>query len=222
MKGMLQQQGTRRVTPARVRAFGGMAPHTREAGFTLVEMLVSIALFSVVMLVCTGSLLALVAANKKAQALHSVMENLNIATDSMVRAVRMGSAYHCGSLGDPSTTRDCTSGDSYFWFEPFNGWPGEEVYYFADDGNGIGRLYRAESTQSGVAANPSTGVPVTSAEVNLTSVQFFVYGSTPQEGTQPKVVIIFKGEANTGNASDPTSQTSFTVQATASQRALDL
>src|SRR3989344_8697452 len=52
-------------------------------GFTLVEMIVAIALFSIVMVVSVGALLALVTANRKAQALQSVMNNLNIALDGM-------------------------------------------------------------------------------------------------------------------------------------------
>src|SRR3989344_5257439 len=64
-----------------------------QRGFTLVEMIVAIALFSVVMIVCVGALLALVNANRKAQALQSVMNNLNIALDGMVRSVRMGNSY---------------------------------------------------------------------------------------------------------------------------------
>ena len=62
-----------------------------DSGFTLVEMIVAVALFAVVMLISVAALLALVDANRKAQALQSVMNNLNIALDGMVRSVRMGS-----------------------------------------------------------------------------------------------------------------------------------
>ena len=48
--------------------------YRQQDGFTLIEMLVSIALFAIVMVVCVGALLSLVTANKKAQALESVMK----------------------------------------------------------------------------------------------------------------------------------------------------
>jgi len=70
----------------------------RSHGFTLIEMIVAVGLFSIVMLVSISALLSLVDANRKAQALQSVMNNLNIAVDGMVREIREGSNYRCGSI----------------------------------------------------------------------------------------------------------------------------
>ena len=75
--------------------------YTDSRGFSLIEMIVAVALFAVVMLVAVGALLALVDANRKARALESVMNNLNITLDSMVRAMRMGSAFNCNSTAIP-------------------------------------------------------------------------------------------------------------------------
>src|SRR3954463_4374930 len=88
-------------------------------GFTLVEMIVAVALFSVVMLVCVGALLALVGANRKVHALQSVMNNLNVTLDGMVRSIRMGSTFDgsgacAGNSGGP---KDCTSGGTQFSYE---------------------------------------------------------------------------------------------------------
>ncbi|MEK7093249.1 MAG: type II secretion system protein, partial [Patescibacteria group bacterium] len=94
-------------------------------GFTLIEMIVSVGLFAVVMIICVAALLSLVDANKKAQAIQSVMNNLNVAVDGMVRSIRMGTNYHCGTdlsvtSGLPSS-RDCAyPGESFFQFEPFH------------------------------------------------------------------------------------------------------
>ena len=186
-------------------------------GFTLIEMMVAVALFSVVMLVTTGALLALVDANRKAQALHSVMENLNVAVDGMVRAMRIGSSYHCGEVGTITTPADCTTfGGTFLAFEPYGGSGSSSAdqreYWFAQDADGIGRLY--ESSNGG-----ATSYPMTAKEVNLTSVVFYVSGTTVQDTTQPKVIVIIKGTAGSEKLK---TQTSFTIQATASQRALDL
>ena len=67
---------------------------TTRSGFTLIEMLVSIALFAIVMVVCVGALLSLVGANKKAEALESAMNNLNISLDDMVRNAREGTGFN--------------------------------------------------------------------------------------------------------------------------------
>ena len=86
----------------------------RARGFTLIEMIVSVGLFAIVMLVCVGALLSLVNANRKAQALQSVMNNLNIALDGIVRNAREGSDYDgsaaCSGNSD-SSPKDCTSGE---------------------------------------------------------------------------------------------------------------
>ena len=83
-------------------------------------MIIAVALFSIVMLVCVSALLSLVAANRKAQALQSVMNNLNITLDGMARNIRMGSNYHCGASGTLTQTADCAnSGDVSLAFEPY-------------------------------------------------------------------------------------------------------
>ena len=92
----------------------------RSAGFTLVEMIVAVALFAVVMLVSVGALLSLTAANRKAQALQSVINNLNVALDGMVRSIRMGSDYHCGG-GTYALPQDCAVGGTALAFEAFGG-----------------------------------------------------------------------------------------------------
>ncbi len=183
-----------------------------ERGFTLVEMIVAVALFAVVMLVCVGALLALVNANRKAQALQSVMNNLNIALDGTVRAIREGSNFHCGG-GSYTTPTDCTNGDSTFAFEPYGNTSSDVpwVYTFAHDSNGRGRIYKSENGNSPVA--------ITAPEVSIEDMEFYVVGTTRKDSVQPKVVIVIKGTAGTVGSS---ARTTFHIQATAVQRLLDL
>ncbi len=76
--------------PKRSRGGGG--------GFTLVEMMVALAIFSIVAVVALGALVKIVSANHKAQTLQASMTNLNFALDSMSREIRVGTGYFC----DPS------------------------------------------------------------------------------------------------------------------------
>lgn len=57
-------------------------------GFTLIEIMVSVALFAIVVTVSMGALLTVVDTNRKAQTLQLVMNNLNFAIESMVREMR--------------------------------------------------------------------------------------------------------------------------------------
>ena len=183
---------------------------TSTAGFTLVEMIVAVALFAVVMIVAVSSLLSLVYANRKAHALQSVMNNLNIALDGMTRSIRMGSNYRCGgpSPADP----DCLNGGQALYFEAHNGDSSESTddwaYWYDTDTK---RLYKSE--QGGAA-----GVPITAPEVSIESLTFYVVGTTRRDITQPKVVIAIKGVAGT----QARTATTFSIQATAVQRLLDL
>lgn len=184
-----------------------------ERGFSLIEMIVAVGLFAIIMLVSVTALLALVDANRKARALESVMNNLNIALDGMVRSIRMGGTYHCGS-GAPSSPLDCagTPGTSIA-FESYAGSPSDTndqwVYSFDPDTK---RLYRSEDSGG-------HRFPVTAPEISIDDMKFFVVGTTPGDTVQPKIVIIIKG---TAGADKVKTRTTFSIQATAVQRVLDI
>ncbi len=184
--------------------------HTPQSGFTLIEMIVSVALFGIVMLVSVTALVALVDANRKAQALQSVINNLNIAIDGMSRAVREGSNYRCGS----ASGGDCTSGGTVLYFEQHDGStsnPNDDwVYQFRN-----GRIYKSTDGTT----NPSSQVAITAGEVTIEDVTFFVFGSSRSDAVQPKVMMVLKGSAGTTKANV---KTTFHVQSTAVQRILDI
>jgi prepilin-type N-terminal cleavage/methylation domain-containing protein len=190
---------------------------THTAGFTLVEMIVAVALFAVVMLVSVSTLLALVNANRKAQALQSVINNLNIALDGLVRSARMGSVYHgAGGAGDCGDTNysiphDCASGGSIFSFEPYGNTTSDPSWVYVFD---------SETRTIKKSTNGTTidAVPITAPEVTIDDMKFYVVGTTRGDEIQPKVVIIIKGSAGTANSV----RTTFHIQATAVQRSLDI
>ncbi len=180
---------------------------TNESAFTLVEMMVAVALFSVVMLVSVGSLLSLIDASKRAQGIQSVMNNLNVALDGMVRSMRMGRNYE---IENQYTLR----------FTPF-GKPTEKwTYYFREETPAgspepRGRLYK-RYTVEGIGM---VDVPLTAQEVDIDSVQFYVTGTIPNDNLQPRTMMIVRGKAG---YETPKTTTYFNIQASATQRLLDL
>jgi len=189
-----------------------------QRGFTLIEMIVSVALFSIVMLIAGATLLSLVYANRKAEALQSVINNLNVSLDAMVRSIREGSNYRCG--GEASSFGDCTAGGSLIYFTPFGSSPDDQpqndwAYVFDSSGSFCGLDRICESEHGG------PWIPITSSEVQIQSLVFFVVGTKPASlgGTeQPKVVFTIKGQAG----AQVNTISTFDIQATAVQRELNL
>ncbi len=66
-----------------------------ESGFTLLEIIVSLAIFTMVAVFAVGSLLRITALNRQAQTLQSAMNNISFALESMSREIRVGSKLHC-------------------------------------------------------------------------------------------------------------------------------
>ena len=181
--------------------------HKHTRGFTLVEMIVSVALFSIVMLISVGALLALVAANKKGQAIQTVVNNLNIALDSMIRKARQGVDYD-GSVGCKSLPSglDCPGGGSQFSFKS----------------NGQTLTYHFNPAEGGFLERSIGGggfIRLTDKAIFITDMTFFVIGTQPGDTTQPQVVVAIKGTAGGFTFKK---QTTFHIQATAVQRILDL
>jgi prepilin-type N-terminal cleavage/methylation domain-containing protein len=184
--------------------------HTR--GFTLVEMIVSVALFSIVMLISVGALLALVAANKKAQAIQTVVNNLNIALDGMVRKARQGAVYDAsvGCVSNTGAARDCTGGSSQLSFTYYNG---QQLTYVFVPPSGASTGYLARSVDEGGF------VRLTDQAISITDMKFFVLGTAARDTTQPQLIVAIKGVAGGAMLKK---QTTFHIQATAVQRILDL
>ncbi|MDE1975434.1 MAG: type II secretion system protein [Patescibacteria group bacterium] len=100
-------------------------PHTlypsSKRGFTLVEMIVSLMIFSIVAVVALAAMVKIIDANRKAQTIQDAVTNISYALDSMSRELRTGSNYYCiadatASVGgsafysNMSTTNNCAGG----------------------------------------------------------------------------------------------------------------
>jgi len=166
-------------------------------GFTLVEMIVAVSIFTIVVFVSVGALLAIADANRKANALRTVMDNLNFAMESMARSIRTGDDYSC-SGGD-----NCPSGGNSLTFT---------------DQNSQTVTYRYEAATKSISVQKGAGAftNITSPEVTIDSLTFYVNG-VGSDGAQPRVVISIQGTAGIIE----TLKSSFSVQTTISQRRVE-
>jgi prepilin-type N-terminal cleavage/methylation domain-containing protein len=181
-----------------------------EYGFTLIELMMAMTLFGVVAVVCTAALLSIVDASRKAQAIQSVMSNLNTALDGMVRSVRMGSNYAV------------SNGGNRLEFSPYGADPADVnkrwVYEWIDiSGDGTPDALVKEYLPSGYITRVQ--VPVTAPEVLIEYLRFYVDGERDDDDKQPRVLLVIRGKAGIEKIK---TTTSFSIQASATQRLLDI
>jgi len=172
-------------------------PEPFSRGFTLIEMIVSVSIFTVVMFVAVGALLAITDANRKANAIRTTMDNLNFAVGSMARDIRTGTEYGCSGVGN------CSSGGS--------------LLEFLDQTGATVRYWYDESTHSiKVSKNGGISQSITSSEIRIEDLTFYVTG-VGDDGFQPRVVITIKGKTGLKLKT----QVELNVQTTVSQREIE-
>jgi prepilin-type N-terminal cleavage/methylation domain-containing protein len=76
--------------PASAGMTQGRRMTERKKAFTLIELMVSVALFSIVVMISMTAILSVVDSTKKAQSMKSVMNNLNFALETMTRSIKTG------------------------------------------------------------------------------------------------------------------------------------
>lgn len=73
----------------------------RHKGFTLVELIVSLGLFSFVVTLAAGAYLVMINVNREAQSISTGVNSLAFVLEGMTRNIRTGGGYGCYS--DPTT-----------------------------------------------------------------------------------------------------------------------
>jgi prepilin-type N-terminal cleavage/methylation domain-containing protein len=195
-----------------------------DKGFTIMELLVAVAIFSMVFVAVSASFISVIDAYQKVTATRTNVDNLTIALESMVRGAKTGLNYHCGD-GDYSVPKNCASsaGDTTFAFtnvnvpRPLGISPSLPIVYKFEATGGAypGRIQR--SNDGGTTFYPVTVAPPT---LKITYMKFYVFGSQPYPGDmiQPQVIIVLKGNVGVKEKV----MTPFDVQTTITQRVLDV
>jgi len=71
----------------------------KSRGFTLIEIIVSLGIFSIVAVIAIGSLVRVTSANRQAQAAQAGVNNVSFIMDTMSRELRTGTGYTCNTGG---------------------------------------------------------------------------------------------------------------------------
>jgi prepilin-type N-terminal cleavage/methylation domain-containing protein len=197
-----------------------MQKYSSQSGFTLVELLVSLALFTVVVVAAVGSLYTINQASNNVSSLRAVLDNLNFATESMSRTIRTGTNIICGGTDNQQPSANCPFGN--------NNGPADEISFVSTLPGAAGGIeYKRVATPNVVNSfeiercdvvsnSPSNCLAITSPEINIQQLHFYVDGADTGDGKQPSVVIIMQGIANSGKDSQ-----TFAIQTYVSQRAAE-
>ena len=167
-------------------------------GFTLLEMVVAVGVFSVAILLATSSFLSLQNSEKKIQSAVNIQNNLRFAMEVMAKEIRTGGAYHCGT--DPGTEPlDCLSGSSSLTFK-----------------NALGQTVIYRKIDSSIQKSSDGGIifqPLTSSDIKVDELKFYVVGALLNDDIQPRVLINIKSSGQVG-----TGLNEISLQTSVSQR----
>lgn len=170
--------------------------HT-DRGFSLIELLVAVAIFTIVMTVAAGALITMLGVNLKNRTVTVATNNLNVAVESLSRSIQEArSAYTIGA-GGTSISFDISEG----------GAPVTVTYSIAPSPSGSGNaIYRS--------IGGASAQPITADDINITRLYFRAseYGS----GTGQNILVTIAGEV--GDPGNPAESTELVVQTTVSQQ----
>ena len=190
---------------------------TRSAakrGYTLLEMIVAVGIFSVVMLAATGAYLTLINLDRQARAMNDVVSNLTFAVDSMSRAVRTGTNYKCNNVSGTNCTNGSTNSSLGFTDSesPNRG----IVYSLSNTGPNAGQIMATICSPAPCAGG--TASALTDPRISVQSLKFYVRGVGVGDGIQPQVTFTIAGLITTGVGKS----VNFSIEGGATQRLLEI
>ena len=183
--------------------------NSSSKGFTLVELIISVALFTLVAFISIGAILTIFDANKRARSSKTVVDNLNFAIEDMARTVRFGEKYYCDS--NPN-------GPGFLSYFATNcSFGGRRIVVDFNDSIIVYR-WRGGINDPIEKSNDGgfTYTSITAPETKIEYLNFYVLGAE-ELNKQPSILIVIKGYS--GNKS--TIQSKFSIETLMSQRDLD-
>lgn len=198
------------------------AQSKKEGGFTLIEVMIAMAIFTVIVTIGIGSVLSAIRQHHVSEDSRTVIDNLNFLMEDMARNVRLGMNVHCMASGeaplsftddyDAVPPQDCAlPGDAHNAIV-FNDQSGRQLTYALSTGLGgaPSQVYKQRGSADAVLVNPPE------VEMDFAKSGFTVRGSLPGDGAQPTVTIRLVGKVVYKSVN-----TIFSIQHTVTLRNVD-
>ena len=194
----------------------------KKSGLTVLEMMVAIGIFTMIITIGIGSILATNVTRNKTESQRKAIDTLTFVMEDMTRNLRLArGAYRCmdprvETLNDEEPA-DCLGGKLGIAYEPYDGngpdnpdLSNQEIYWI-DPGRGLMKSYDGGQTSVVLVLEEEF-------KFNIAQSGFNVIGSEPgiSDGRQPRVIIRMAGETV-----GPGPNTVLNLQSTVSRRLID-
>lgn len=156
-------------------------------GFTLMEVMVAVSIFTIITVLGISSLLAINRSNAQSRADREATDSLSSLTENLTRTMRTGVIDSAASSAPYAIEYTNQFGDieRYSFQSPGNPQVGGQLTYTIQKYQGSGSYAPLETYD----LTPQQSV------VMLQDVQFLISGAAPADNLQPYVQIIIRGQA---------------------------
>lgn len=201
-------------------------------GYSLVEMLVVLGLFSSIATLSLGALFNAQSVNSRLQETQAILDNVNLSSQTITREIRFGADFYCATTIPtglqqevPTVRKNCAPGTALGTVLIFR--PSDAVHeldrvaYYVSNGVLYKDVYPYQGT--------TTILQMTSDDVNITSLLFTVDGAHTSDGSsddgnqsdykQPLISIFLSGVTRPAKANTPPA--TFEIQTAVSAREID-
>jgi prepilin-type N-terminal cleavage/methylation domain-containing protein len=181
----------------------------RISGFTLVELLVAIALFSILVSIAAGGFVRALRSEREVSSMMSAESNISIALEEMTREMRTGYLF-CHDIGSTSPSPSCScsspTGQPPWTCQSleFYNVAGEKIDYVLQDGV----LERSDGAENGGALTP-----LTSSNVSTTYLGFTLFGNLETDTWNPRITVAVSVEPSDSTISWSAANLETTVSA---------
>ncbi len=170
-----------------------------EKGFTLMEVMVSVTIFTIIVTIGMGALITIFKTLQKTRADRQVIDSVSFVMDTMTRRIRTGKEYVSADVGGGIKFID-QDGVSV-------------SFYKGVDSDGNSRIYMID----GAFGNQDDAVDITPENFTVKAFELTIIGSgDTSDNIQPMVTINLKGVVRNGQQ-----ESQLAVQTIVSQRLLD-
>ena len=183
----------------------------KNKGFTLIEVLVSVAVFGIIVAGPTGLFVLSLRNQNMSLALGETIDNTSHSVEYISRALRMARKDKVGDCITQNYNYENPGAvTSKIRFLNYQGYCQE----FSLSGN---QILMKKSTD-GTSANLNAGSYMTSNDLGISNFQFLIVGGGQDDNVQPRVTMVFKIAKSSAGTGLP----AINVEATISQRNSDV